>query len=88
MPHIHTNKFGLVIGFAMAVFHLIWSLMVLLGIAQGPLDYVFKLHMIENPFVVQAFNLGYAIGLIILTFVIGYIAGVIFAWIWNRFARH
>lgn len=85
--HLNTNKTGLVVGVFMAAFHLVWSLLVLVGWAQPLLDFVFTLHMISPVYQVMAFSWVNALGLIILTFVVGYVLGFVFAVIWNKLHR-
>jgi hypothetical protein len=81
---MNKNKAGLVFGSFLAFMHLVWSVLVATGLAQAYLNFIFNLHMIANPFQVQAFSLGRAAGLIIVTFLIGYAFGCVFAWFWNK----
>ena len=81
---INKNKTGLTFGFLFAFMHLIWSVLVALGIAQVWLSFVFNIHMISIPAVVMPFNLIKAIVLIVITFVAGYIFGWLMAFFWNR----
>lgn len=71
-------RVGLIGGCSLASLHLCWVLIVAFGWAQPFLDWIFKLHMLDSPFRVQAFNLGYAATLIAITFAIGSLYGVIF----------
>jgi hypothetical protein len=57
-------------GLCLASLHFFWALLVALGWAQGLIDFVFKLHMLNSPFQVQAFNPLLALGLIGITFLI------------------
>lgn len=77
------GKLGLIFGAFLAVMHLIWAIMVGFGMAQGYVDWIFKLHFMNNPFIIGTFDLVTAIYLLIVTFVIGYILGWIFAWVHN-----
>lgn len=77
------NKLGLIVGFFAVIVHVIWSLMVLGGVAQNYMDWIFGLHMINNPFSVMAFSWGTAIYLWVAVFVIGYILGWVLAWVHN-----
>lgn len=70
-------------GLSLASFHVIWILLVAVGWAQALMDFIFKLHMLNSPFQVQPFELSLAIGLIAMTFTIGFICGVIFYFIKN-----
>jgi hypothetical protein len=86
MNKIHIKKFGLVLGLFVALVHLVWVLIIAAGWAQGLIDFIFRLHTLSNPFVVQALTLKHAVGLVVVTFVVAYVVGVVFAWIWNKFA--
>ena len=84
---ISPNKVGLVIGALIGGWHLVWSLLVLLGWAQRIIDFIFWAHMIQPVYVVKSFNLLAAITLIVVTAVTGYIFGFIGMVIWNRLHR-
>jgi len=80
---INAHKLGLIVGFFMAIVHIIWSLMIVTGLAQQYMDWMFGLHMINNPFMVGTFSWGTAIYLWVAVLVIGYIMGWILAWVHN-----
>ncbi|MFH1178538.1 MAG: hypothetical protein V1711_02345 [bacterium] len=84
MEAINKNKTGLTFGFLISFMHLVWSVLVAFGIAQVLLDFVLNLHMISIPMVVGPFNLVKALGLIIMTFVVGYVFGWMMAFFWNK----
>ena len=77
------NKVGLVLGLFMGLFHLLWVILVAIGLAQPLMDFVFKIHLMNNPFVINSFDFVLAIELVVFTFVIGYISGVVLAWLFN-----
>jgi len=81
---LNKHKTGLVLGTVMGLWHLTWSLLVVLGLAQPFLNFIFKLHFIQPPYTVVGFNLVFAVELIIVTFILGYIVGWVFGLIWNR----
>lgn len=83
MIKLNPNKVGLVFGAVFGLNHLIWSLLVWLGLAQRLLDFIFGLHMIESPFKLLPFSPRHAVTLVIFTTVIGYLVGLVFAWLWN-----
>ena len=80
---LNKAKTGLVLGLFMAIAHAAWVIIVGLGVAQGLIDWVSKMHLMENPYIVSDFNLSTAIGLLVMTFVVGYILGWVFAALWN-----
>jgi hypothetical protein len=49
--------------------------MVFFGWAQPLLDFVFRVHMLSQPFTVTEFNLGSAVTLIVFTGLTGYVTG-------------
>jgi hypothetical protein len=79
MEKVNNNKIGLIFGLLMAIGHLIWALLVWIGLAQRLLDWIFSLHFIVNPYILMAFNFWKMILLIIITFIVGYIIGWILA---------
>lgn len=81
---ISPNKAGLVFGAIVGGWHLVWSLLVVLGIAQLILDFIFWMHFIKPVYVVGPFNAGIAAVLIIVTAIIGYAVGCIFGALWNK----
>lgn len=81
---MNKNKTGLIFGSFLAFFHLVWSVLVGLGIAQAWLNFILDMHMINMPITIMPFDLIKAIGLIVLTFVIGYIFGFVFSTIHNK----
>lgn len=81
---ISKGKTGLTFGFLMGFIHLMWGVLVALGIAQALLNFIFNVHMLSIPIVVMPFNLVKALGLIIVTFIVGYIFGWLMAYFWNK----
>lgn len=78
---------GLYTGLLFSFCHLIWVILVALGLAQGWMNFIFSLHFLNNPFQVGVFNVVTAVVLIIVTFVVGYGFGWVAAWIWNRMQK-
>jgi len=87
MHHLNPSKVAVAFGILFGGWHVMWSLLIVLGWAQPILDFVFWAHMLSQPFVVQAFDFTAAVTLIILTTAIGYVAGYFFALVWNRAHR-
>lgn len=82
--HIDPQHVGLTLGSFVALAHLVWSIFVAMGVAQSFQDWVIGLHFLNNPFHVGTFNAGTALMLIIVTFIVGYVVGWVFATIWNK----
>lgn len=78
------NSLAMTFGIVLGLWHAFWSLLVLLGFAQGILDFIYGIHFLNNPFTVYSFNLGTALTLVVFTSVVGYAVGWIFAIIWNK----
>lgn len=82
--HINPNKAGLALGGLFGAWHVLWSLLVAFGLAQGLLDFMFRLHMLEPLQIVRSFDLITAASLVVVASVTGYVLGQVFAWFWNR----
>lgn len=87
MHNLNTHKVGLIFGSFAALMHLLWSLLVFAGLAQAWIDFVFGMHFLNNPYTVEPFSWGTALGVILIAFVMAYLGGFIFATIWNRLHR-
>ncbi len=83
MKKIHPHDVGFILGATVSIMHIVWSLAVFVGLANWYLDFIFSLHFLSNPFVVQSFDWGKAIMLWVITFVVGYLVGWIFGVMWN-----
>jgi hypothetical protein len=84
MDQISPNRAGLVLGALLGGWHLLWSLLVALGVAQPLIDFLFWIHFIKPVYVIESFALGRAAILVLVTAGIGYLMGVAFGMIWNR----
>ncbi len=81
---LNPSKVALTLGVLIGGFHLGWSFLVALGLAQGLLDFVFSIHMLANPYQVTGFDITKAGMLVVITFGVGYGVGYIFANVWNK----
>lgn len=84
---IKPNKLGFVIGGLIAGWHVFWILLVLSGFAQPLMNFIFWAHMIQPVYMVKAFDPKAALTLIGVTFVVGYVFGLIGAFLWNKLHR-
>ena len=80
---ISKTKLGIVVGSFLGLWHLAWSLLVAIGLAQLLLDWVFRLHFIQPPYTVTPFKPLLAVALIVITSLLGYIIGWVLGAIWN-----
>jgi hypothetical protein len=87
MLTISPVRAGLVLGVVFGLWHLCWSLLVAIGWAQPFIDFVFWMHFIKPVYVVQAFNEITAAILIVVTTLLGFVIGLVFAVLWNWIHR-
>ena len=80
---INKNKAGIVVGLVTGLWHLMWSLLVAFGAAQAVTNWIFRLHFIQPPYTITAFNVVTAVTLIVVTSMIGFVIGWVFGAIWN-----
>ena len=81
---VNQHKLGLTLGVFMGVMHLVWSLLVLTGLAQPLVNLFLRLHFVSSVHAITAFSWGSALGLIALASTIGYILGNVLGMIWNK----
>ena len=87
MTEVDCNKAGLAVGLLLGGWHLLWSLLVLVGWGQPLIDFVLWMHMIHLLYVVGPFELIAAVVLVLLTSLTGYALGWVLAYIWNALHR-
>ena len=83
MRRINPMKAALALGGVLGLYHLTWTTLVLAGLAQPILDFILRLHFINLPYEIAFFNFGMAGALVVLTFTLGALFGLVFAAIWN-----
>ncbi|MES2023753.1 MAG: hypothetical protein V4439_03645 [Patescibacteria group bacterium] len=81
---MNQNKTGLVLGTFFGFLHLVWGVLVAFGWAQPLMDFITRLHSLTSSETVLPFDLMRSLGLVVLTFFVGYVLGNIFAFIWNK----
>jgi hypothetical protein len=84
---LNVTRTGLIVGAFSAVWHATWCTLVATGAAQTVLDWIYKLHFLNNPFRVAEFNIVTASLLVLVTFSVACIAGCVFALLWNALHR-
>ena len=87
MGTVNINKTGLVFGLFLGAWHFLWSLLVAMQWAQPVIDFIFWIHFIRPVYVVEAFDFTRAIGLVLVTSVVGYAIGICLGVLWNRFHK-
>lgn len=83
MNPLNQHKTGLALGALAGLWHVVWSVLMALGLAQPFINWVLALHMIQEPFTVLPFSFITAIELVVFASIVGYIVGWIFARLWN-----
>lgn len=77
------RKAGFVLGSVTGGWHLCWSVLVAAGVAQRVIDFVFWMHFIKPVYVIEPFEIDRAAILVVVTAVLGFVVGSVFAMIWN-----
>ena len=80
---MNKHKLGLVFGAFLGIWHFAWAALVLSGMAQSLMNWIFRIHFIEPPYTILPFNFGVAVALIVVTSITGYLSGWVFGAIWN-----
>ena len=78
---------GLIFALFLAALHAGWAILVMLGWAQGLLNFIFWAHFIAPPYHIEPFEAGRAALLIGLVFTVGAFMGWAGAHLWNSLAR-
>lgn len=79
------NKFkvGLALGGFVSFLHVIWSILVATNYAKPLTDFIFKVHMMQSPLIINEFDWRLSVSLIIITAIVGFVVGFIFACFYN-----
>ena len=84
---MNRHKTAMTVSLFAGLMHLIWEVVLFLGLGQNWLNWKLSMHSLSGPLKVMPFSLGSAIGLIVMSLVGGYIIGWVFASIYNRVHR-
>lgn len=84
MQKFSPNRVGVYCGLVIAFGHLVWAVLVMLGVGQMLLDFILAIHFLSNPYQVVSFNVGTAALLVVITGVIGYLVGYMATLVWNK----
>ena len=83
MRRINPSKTAIAAGSVVGLWHLCWVTLVGIGWAKPVMDFVLRLHFIELKYDLAAYSTTTAISLVLLTFTIGALFGLLFALVWN-----
>lgn len=81
---LNPHSTAIAVGAFAGLWHFVWGLLVAGGLASLILDFIYGIHFLNNPFIVQPFNIVKWVTLIVVTAVVGYIFGYVFALVWNK----
>ena len=81
--HIKPVKAGMAVGGFAAIAHAVWALIIGLGWGQSFLNFIYRIHMVSPAPQAEPFDLATALLLVIVAAVIGFVAGSVFARVWN-----
>ncbi len=87
MKKLNGHTIGLIVGILLGLWHAIWALLVMVGMAKPILDFIYGIHFLSNPFIIRSFDMTTAVTLVVVTAGIGYVIGWAFAAIWNMLKR-
>ena len=87
MRYIQPGKAALAVGIVLGLYHLMWITLVASGLAKPFMDFVLRVHFINLDYTMAPFVVSTAAMLLGLTFAIGALFGLLFAWIWNSLTR-
>lgn len=86
MRRINPATAAFAVGLVIALYHAAWVALVATGAAKPLLDYVLRLHSLEIDYSLAPFSADTAIMLIVVTYAVGALFGLVFALIWNGLA--
>jgi membrane protein YdbS with pleckstrin-like domain len=81
------QQVGVYTGVFLAFMHVVWALLVYLGLAEPFMTFVLGLHFLDNPYTVMPFSITNALILVIFVFVVGYVLGYFGTIYWNKMQK-
>ena len=87
MPKSFPITLGLTLGGFAGLWHIVWSFFVAVGWAGPIINWIIKMHFINFSYTISPFNFGKALGLVIVTALIGFAVGYVAGLIWSAAAK-
>lgn len=78
------NKVGQSLGLFLAFCHLVWEVLIYVGAAKPLVDFILNMHSLNFSYRIETFNLGKGVALVLITYIVGYVGGIVFATIYNK----
>ena len=86
MQKINPIKAALSAGIVIGLYHWMWVVLVATGTAQTVLNFILRLHFIELDIRMAPYDAMTGAMLVGITFAIGAVFGLVFAYVWNWLA--
>ncbi len=83
MAKLDQKKVAITVGIFLGTVHIIWAVLVALGLAQQWINFAQTMHFLSATHTVLSFSVGTALLLIVMASVIGAAVGWLFAALWN-----
>lgn len=74
---------GLALGVVIALMHAGWAALVASGYAKALIDFVLRIHFLQLELAVAPFNIATALVLVVITFLVGLLVGIVVSLVWN-----
>jgi hypothetical protein len=87
MRAIDPIKAGLVFGALLGGVHVCWALVVAAGWAQSVVNFILWMHFIKPIYLIEQFNIGTAVVLVVVTACTGFVMAFLFGMLWNHLHR-
>ena len=80
---VNPKQAAMALGAFAAIVHLVWAIVIAIGLGQWCANFVLGLHFFGLAFTVLPFNAVTALGLVVFAFVGGCVLGYVLAYLWN-----